>query len=352
MARFDAARHVLERGLAEHAFPGAVVEVGTGREVLWRSTIGALTFDEGASRVGEDTVYDLASLTKVLATAPLVMREIERGTLGLDDPLPRLRPACRAPALADVTLEDLLSHSAGFPAHRPFYKTLRGREDIEIAICATPLEYAPRTRSVYSDLDFMVLGFVLDTGVSLQDRFDAMWAQMATGEDLQYLPPAHWRGRIAPTEQDPWRGRLLAGEVHDENASALGGVAGHAGLFGTAPAVGAFARHLLQVLDGRIGVFAADSVRRFVSRREEIPGSSRGLGWDTMLPTSSCGTRMSPFAFGHTGFTGTSLWIDPESGVYVVFLTNRVHPARTNDAIRRIRPALHDAVMGDVRLPG
>jgi len=352
MARFDAARHVLDRGLADQAFPGAAVEVGTGRDVLWRSTVGALAFDEGSPAVGEDTVYDLASLTKVLATASLVMREIERGTLGLDDPLSRLRPGCHAQPLGGVTLEDLLSHSAGFPAHRPFYKTLRGREDIEVAICATPLEYAPRTRSAYSDLDFMLLGFVLDTGVSLQDRFDAMWAQMATGEDLQYLPPAHWRGRTAPTEQDPWRGRLLVGEVHDENASALGGVAGHAGLFGTAPAVGAFARHLLQVLDGRTGVFAADSVRRFVSRREAIAGSSRGLGWDTMLPTSSCGTRMSPFAFGHTGFTGTSLWIDPECGVYVVFLTNRVHPARTNNAIQRIRPALHDAVMGDVRLPG
>ena len=352
MARFDAARHVLEHGLAEHAFPGAIVEVGTGHEVLWRSTIGALAYAEGSPAVGEDTVYDLASLTKVLATASLVMREIERGTLGLDDPLPRLRPGCRARALTGVTLEDLLSHSAGFPAHRPFYQTLHTREDIEAAICATPLEYAPRSGSVYSDLDFMLLGFVLDTDVLLQDRFAAMWAQMATGEDLQYLPPTQWRGRTAPTEQDPWRGRLLVGEVHDENASALGGVAGHAGLFGTAPAVGAFARHLLQVLDGGSGVFAADSVRRFVSRREEIPGSSRALGWDTMLPTSSCGTRMSPFAFGHTGFTGTSLWIDPESGVYVVFLTNRVHPARTNTAIQRIRPALHDAVMGDVRLPG
>ena len=140
--------------------------------------------------------------------------------------------------------------------------------------------------------------------------------------------------------------------MHDENAAALGGVAGHAGLFGTAPAVGAFARHLFQVLDGRTGVFAESSLRRFVARRAGVPGSSRALGWDTMLPTSSCGTRMSPAAFGHTGFTGTSLWLDPATGVYVVLLTNRVHPTRDNDAIQRVRPALHDAVMSEVRLPG
>jgi CubicO group peptidase (beta-lactamase class C family) len=209
----------------------------------------------------------------------------------------------------------------------------------------------PRSQSVYSDLGFMLLGIVLGRGVALQQRFDAMWTQMATGEELQFLPPERWRARTAPTERDPWRQRVLVGEVHDENAAALGGVAGHAGLFGTAPAVGAFARHLFQVLDGRTGVFAEPSLRRFVTRRAGIPGSSRALGWDTMLPTSSCGSRMSTTAFGHTGFTGTSLWLDPATGVYVVLLTNRVHPTRENSAIQRVRPALHDAVMSDVRLP-
>jgi CubicO group peptidase (beta-lactamase class C family) len=296
-------------------------------------------------------VYDLASLTKVVSTASLVMREIERGSLALDDTLPHLLPGCRNPALAAITVEDVLSHCAGFPAHRPYYQTLEGEDAFEAGICTTPLEYVPRSQSVYSDLGFMLLGIVLGRGVALQQRFDAMWTQMATGEELQFLPPERWRSRIAPTERDPWRQRVLVGEVHDENAAALGGVAGHAGLFGTAPAVGAFARHLFQVLDGRTGVFAEPSLRRFVTRRAGIPGSSRALGWDTMLPTSSCGSRMSTTAFGHTGFTGTSLWLDPASGVYVVLLTNRVHPTRENTAIQRVRPALHDAVMGDVRLP-
>jgi CubicO group peptidase (beta-lactamase class C family) len=133
--------------------------------------------------------------------------------------------------------------------------------------------------------------------------------------------------------------------VHDENARALGGVAGHAGLFGTSGAVGAYARHILQVLDGRTGAFSRDTLRTFITRRTDVPGSSRALGWDTMLPTSSCGTKLSPRAFGHTGFTGTSLWIDPERDLYIVFLTNRVHPSRANERIKGIRPALHDAVL-------
>jgi CubicO group peptidase (beta-lactamase class C family) len=351
MARFDAARHVLERAIADRAFPGAIVEVGTDRDVLWRFATGALTYDDGASAVRDDTVYDLASLTKVLSTGALLMREIERGAIALDDMLPRLLPGCRNPALAAITVEDVLAHCAGFPAYRPFYRTLQGEDAFEAGVCATPLEYVPRTQSIYSDLGFMLLGIVLGRGVALQQRFDAMWAQMATGEDLQFLPPARWRSRIAPTERDPWRQRLLVGEVHDENAAALGGVAGHAGLFGTARAVGAFARHLFQVLDSRTGVFAETSLRRFIARRDGIPGSSRALAWDTMRPTSSCGTRMSPAAFGHTGFTGTSLWLDPATGVYVVLLTNRVHPTRHNDRIQQVRPALHDAVMSDVRLP-
>jgi CubicO group peptidase (beta-lactamase class C family) len=352
MARFDAARHVLERAIEERAFPGGIVEVGTNRDVLWRFAAGTLGYDAGSPSVRDDTVYDLASLTKVLSTATLVMREVERGSLALDDVLPHLLPGCRNPALDAITVEDVLAHCAGFPAYRPYYQTLEGEDAFEAGICAAPLEYVPRSRSIYSDLGFILLGIVLGRGVPLQQRFDAMWTQMATGEELQFLPPDAWRARTAPTERDPWRHRLLVGEVHDQNAAALGGVAGHAGLFGTGPAVGAFARHLFQILDGRTGVVAEASLRRFVARREGVPDSSRALGWDTMLPTSSCGTRMSAAAFGHTGFTGTSLWLDPSSGVYVVFLTNRVHPTRDNSAIQRVRPALHDAVMGDVRLPG
>jgi CubicO group peptidase (beta-lactamase class C family) len=190
----------------------------------------------------------------------------------------------------------------------------------------------------------MLLGFILEGAGTLETRFNALRAQMGVVEDLQFHPPAMWRARIAPTELDEWRGRLIVGEVHDENASALGGAAAHAGLFGTAAAVGQYARHVLQILDGRVGAFQRGTVETFITRRSDIPGSSRALGWDTMLTSSSCGTLISPRAFGHTGFTGTSLWIDPDRGAYVVLLTNRVHPTRANDAIKQVRPAFHDAV--------
>jgi CubicO group peptidase (beta-lactamase class C family) len=342
---FAAARAVLQSAVAEKAFPAAVIEVGTTTHVLWREAFGRLTFDAAAPPATDDTVFDLASLTKVLATTPLVMLGVERGALGLDDDLGvhlrRWQIAARGP----VTLRDLLTHCSGLPAHLPLFREHHGREEFEEAICRTPFEYTPQSRAIYSDLGFMLLGFVLERGAPLSERFDALKRHTGSAEDFQFHPPQQWRVRTAPTHIDPWRGRLLVGEVDDENAWALGGAAGHAGLFGTAAAVGDQARHLLQVLAGRLGAFLGDTVRTFIARRTDVPDSSRALGWDTMLPSSSCGTRMSERAFGHTGFTGTSLWIDPDRQIYVTLLTNRVYPDRTNDAIRRVRPAVHDAVI-------
>jgi CubicO group peptidase (beta-lactamase class C family) len=347
--RFVAARRVLDEAIAERAFPAAVIEVGTASRMLWRQAFGTLTFDINAVPASNDTIFDLASLTKVIATTPIVMQQVERGVLALDDPVSGHIAEWRGDDRAEVTLRDLLAHCSGLPVWRPFFRDLKGRRAFESAISTEPLEYAPRTRSVYSDLDFMLLGFIVDGRVPLAERFALMLSQMEIVEEIQFTPSSLWRARIAPTEHDPWRGRLVVGEVHDENAAALGGVAGHAGLFGTAAAVGSYARHLLQVLDGRAGVFRRATLEEFVTRRADIRGSSRALGWDTMLPTSSCGTLMSTRAFGHTGFTGTSLWIDPETDVYVVLLTNRVHPTRANEAIKQVRPAVHDAVMGELR---
>jgi CubicO group peptidase (beta-lactamase class C family) len=346
--RFDAARQVLEHAIAERAFPAAVVEVGNTGQMLWRQPFGGLTYDADSPHTTDDTVFDLASLTKVVSTTPLVMQQLERGVLALDDPVSGHVSEWHGEDRADVTIRDLLAHCSGLPAWRPFFKDLSGQEMYERAISVEPLEYVPRSRSMYSDLDFMLLGFIVHGRMPLTERFALMLSQMAIVEEIQFNPPALWHARIAPTEHDSWRGRLLVGEVHDENAAALGGIAGHAGLFGTAAAVGSYARHLLQVLDGRAGVFRRATLEEFVTRRSGIPSSSRALGWDTMLPSSSCGTRMSERAFGHTGFTGTSLWIDPEKDVYVVLLTNRVYPTRANEAIKQVRPALHDAVIGEL----
>ena len=336
---------ILARAAAGRVFPAAVIEVGTSSQRYWRHATGALTYEAGAAAAQDDTVFDLASLTKVLATTSLVMRLIERGRLGLDDPLADHLPSWDGAHRSPVTIRDLLAHCSGLPAHEPFFRTLRGRAEIERAICATPLEYSPRSRSIYSDLGFMLLGFVLEDVSPIPIQFDALREQMQNPEELQFHPPAIWRKRTAPTRHSEWRDRLLVGEVDDDNTWALGGAAGQAGLFGTAAAVGTCARHVMQVLAGRTGAFQPATLRLFVSRRDDVPSSSRALGWDTMLPTSSCGTRMSATAFGHTGYTGTSLWIDPERDVYVVLLTNRVYPDASNDAIQDVRRAVHDAVM-------
>jgi len=342
---FTGVHTILTEAVAARAFPAATIEVGASARPVWREAFGTLTYDDGSLPTRDETIFDLASLTKVMATVPLVMRLVERGAIDLEDRVTTYLPSWRGADRDSVTIRDLLSHSSGLSAHQPFYLSLHGREAIERAICASPLEYAPRTRSIYSDLGFMLLGFILADIAPLEVQFDALRGQMQNPEDLQFHPPALWKRRTAPTRLSEWRHRLLVGEVDDDNAWALGGAAGHAGLFGTAAGVGAFARHIMQVLDGRVGAFQTETMRRFVARGDEVAESSRALGWDTMLPTSSCGTRMSARAFGHTGFTGTSLWIDPEQDVYVVLLTNRVYPDASSNAIQEVRRAVHDAVM-------
>jgi CubicO group peptidase (beta-lactamase class C family) len=344
---FARAADVVQGGVEARAFPAAVVEVGTARGVLWRQAFGRLDDDPDSDLTRDDTIFDLASLTKVIATTSLVMQIVERGTLALADPIRKWIREWRGHDREHVTLRSLLTHSSGLTAWLPFYRDHAGRQEFQHAICSLPLEYPPDTQAIYSDLGFILLGFIVEDagGRSFQSQAEQLLSGI-TSAPLMFNPPAPLRRSIAPTENDPWRGRRLVGEVHDENCWALGGAAGHAGLFGTAEAVGDFARAMLGSLKGTDARIAgADTVRLFVTRAGVATGS-RALGWDTMLPTSSCGTAMSATAFGHTGFTGTTLWIDPEREVYVVFLTNRVNPTRENTAIQQIRPALHDAVMG------
>lgn len=358
MIGFKAAADILREGVRSGAFPAASLEVGRADGVLGTDTFGSLTYDRDAPRATSDTVFDLASLTKVIATTTLAMRAVDDGVLALDDPLASRLPEWRGTDRQDVTIRDALAHASGLPAYLPFFRDHTGRAEFEPAICHLPLEYAPRSQAIYSDLGFILLGFVLhdvrtaggrlDPSTTLAAQFRRL-ASYISPKPLAFNPPRPWREQTAPTEIDQWRGRLLVGEVHDENCWALGGAAGHAGLFGTAAAVGAFARAALRTIRGDRILAQPDTFREFI-RRTGVPGSSRALGWDTMLPTSSCGTRMSTTAIGHTGFTGTSLWIDWEQDVYVVLLTNRVHPTRENNKLKDIRPAFHDAVMEELNL--
>jgi len=329
------------------AFPGAAIEVGRQDRPLWHGTVGTLSYEPDAAPVTPDTLFDLASLTKVLATTPLAMRLVASRRLLLTSPVRAWIDDWRGRDRESVTIADLLEHASGLAAWWDLYR--RGATPREVAheIATMPLEHPPRSRSIYSDLGFILLGFIIESagGASLAELF----ASLAPDPDLTFLPPQGLRHRIAPTEDDRgWRGRLLVGEVHDENAWMLGGVAGHAGLFGTAAAVGTQARLVMRTLHDDTPLGTPWLMRRFLAP-SRVPGSSRALGWDLMRPTSSCGTRLSRASFGHTGFTGTSLWIDPVQDVYVVLLSNRVHPKRPElqpDAFARLRPEVHDAVMG------
>ena|SRR5215204_413520 len=352
--RKKTAQGVVVRGIERRAFPSAVVETGHRGGVTWREAFGRLTYESDAPATTEDTIYDLASLTKVIATTTAAMRAVEAGAIALDDRVATYLRDWRGKDREAVTIADLLGHASGLTAYLPFFRDHQGRGEFERAICTLPLEYAPRTQSIYSDLGFILLAFILeDRGFAINSVIaclDATSPDVKAGDSSRSrlsfgVQPAN-RELCAPTELDLWRGRLLQGEVHDENCWALGGVAGHAGMFGTAAAVGAFAREVLNGLLGKTTLARPETFARFM-HKSSVPGSSRALGWDMMLTTSSCGTYMSPRAVGHTGFTGTSLWIDPERDLYVVFLTNRVHPSRENNRLQPVRRDFHDAVVAE-----
>ncbi|MXZ72801.1 MAG: beta-lactamase family protein [Acidobacteria bacterium] len=353
MSSFSQAERQLRDAVADGVFPGAVAEAGTLDGPVWSCATGHLTLGQNSPAVTAETIFDLASLTKVVATTTIAMRQIDAGVTPLDLRVGDALTGWRGDDRRQVTVRDLLAHCSGLTAHLPFYRDHADRAEFEASVCQLPLEYPPRTRSVYSDLGFILLGFILSDrhpdGAGLAEQFAHFAAERGWGE-IGYHPPASWRPRTAPTEQDPWRGRTLVAEVHDENAWALGGAAGHAGLFGTAAAVSAFARDILRAFNGDATIASPATFETFC-RCTDVPGSSRALGWDTMRPTSSCGERLSPRSIGHTGFTGTSLWIDPDAGLSIVLLTNRVHPSRENDAILQFRPGFHSAVHAAVTHP-
>jgi CubicO group peptidase (beta-lactamase class C family) len=357
------ARSVIERAIAGRIFPAASLEAGSSEGPLWSDALGTLTFDAGAASTSLDTPFDLASLTKVIATATIVMELVRTERVALDDRIVNYFEEWRSADRGGVTVRDLLEHASGLPA-RLLDAPPKSRREFENEICRMPLEYPPRAHSIYSDLDFILLGFLAADrgGGSLRELlfevsgFPGLGDSEGTGTletgSLTFDLPPDLRMLAAPTEplaDDPRRGRSLAGEVHDSYAAALGGAAGHAGLFGSAPAVGAFARLVLRAARGDRDVrlpFSPELVAEFTTK-STVPDSSRALGWDTMLPTSSCGTVMSSKAFGHVGFTGTSLWIDPDRDRYFVLLTNRACGGGSVDEMRTVRRSFHDA-LGDL----
>ncbi len=340
---------LLDSAVAAGAAPGAVLAISIGGR-RWTHATGRLGLDD-ASPPDERTVYDLASLTKVVALTPLVLDAVTSGRLDLDEPVARRVPEFAGPGKDAVTLRHLLTHSSGLPAWRPLYREAPDRDSALALVFATPLDTAPGARERYSDLGLILAGVVIERleGAPLDVLAARRLAALGLHE-TRFRPPAAWTRRIPPTELDPWRGHVLRGEVHDENAARLDGVAGHAGLFGSARDLLRYGEWwLARVGHGGPGGVAAwrpagtrlDSVARaFTARQDLVPGSSRALGWDTPSEGSSAGPLLANWSFGHTGFTGTSVWVDPSRALVVVLLTNRVHPTRDNPRVGPLRRAV------------
>lgn len=360
----DRLRRVLRRAVRDDAFPGAVALVARHGRVVFHEAVGKMTYDRGAAPVDLDTVYDLASLTKVVATTTAAMRLVERGVLDLEAPVRRYVPEFDGEGTEDIAVIDLLTHSSGLLWWTDLWAR-HGRRGVPDPaaraayleeIVGMPLNTVPRSSTEYSDLGLLLFGEIVArvTGRDFEEVVQREVLSPLGMETTGFRPTAPPLEipltRIAPTEVDStWRNTLVHGEVHDENAAGLGGVAPHAGLFATAADLGRFLQAMLNGghLDG-VRLLRSSTIDRFTQRAERVEGSSRAIGWDTPAGRSTAGRYFSAASFGHTGFTGTSLWVDPEREVIAVLLTNRVHPTRENRKISDVRRAFHDAIMESI----
>ncbi|MEI9969290.1 MAG: serine hydrolase domain-containing protein [Terracidiphilus sp.] len=363
--RFAAAYRVLEEAVAAGAFPGCAFGVLAGGEVVLKDGLGRFTYDPASPVVTADTVYDVASLTKVVATTAAAMLLVRRGQIDLDLPLGELLPGFVAGrAAADparrVTLKNLLAHNSGLPGYAELFHTATTPAALFQACLALPLEAEPGARAEYSDPGFILLGKALE--VKMREPLDSWVRREVFGplgmEATGFCPAPAQRKSIPPTEEDTWfRHRLIQGEVQDENAWVLGGVAGNAGLFSNIADLLRFADAVINTNAGATNaganagnvsgggqyLFDGKVLKQF-TQKQAPAGSSCALGWDTPSANSSAGRHFSANSIGHLAFSGCSLWIDFDAGVAIVLLTNRTWPDRKNQGIREVRPAFHDAV--------
>ncbi|MGD0468256.1 MAG: serine hydrolase domain-containing protein [Terriglobales bacterium] len=359
--RFRGAFGILETGIAERAFPACSLAVTFRGELVAHKAIGRFTYDPGAPEITTASLFDLASLTKVLATTAMAMILYERGLLDLETPVTAIVPEFAGqfadrfadrvpdndPRRREITVRMLLAHSSGLPAYEKLFRRTQSREGLLRAAFTTPLAADPGARAEYSDIGFIILGVVLER--LADESLDAFCQREIFGPlgmtHTTFNPGHALKNSIPPTADDrTFRHRIIQGEVQDENASVLGGIAGHAGLFSTAEDLAIFAHAML---NGGHPILRSSTVTiELFSRRESAPErTSRALGWDTPSSPSQSGKYFSSSSFGHLGYTGTSLWIDPDRQLSMTLLTNRTWPDSENQAIKQVRPAFHDAVI-------
>jgi CubicO group peptidase (beta-lactamase class C family) len=347
---FDTAFREVNRWISLKAFPGAVLAVGRHGRLLVLRSFGAMDYSEHAPAMPRDAVFDLASLSKVIGATTAAAILYDRKRLDLDAPVVRYIPEfAGTPGHEQVLVRHLLSHSSGLYARQVLWRRAADRAGIMQLVYTLPVDGKPGEKTQYQDHNMMLMGEIVYriTGLTL-DQFLARNAfHPLRMKDTTYNPPPEWIPRIPPTEQDDvLRHALVRGVVHDENAYLMGGVSGHAGLFSSARDLAVFAQMYLNGgIYGRKRILKSQTIRVFMERQATPPGTVRALGWATPAAGSFPGDLASPHAIIHTGFTGTSIYIDPERDAFIILLTNRVHPTRNNVRIEQARPAIHTAVL-------
>ena len=345
--RFPSAFGILEKAIAARAFPACSLAVTFRGELVAHKALGRFTYDPASPEITTASLFDLASLTKVLATTTMAMILYERGLLDLEAPVTAIVPEFADDDVRrrEITLHMLLAHSSGLPAYEKLFLRAQSREDLLQAAFTTPLAAAPGARAEYSDIGFIILGVALER--LADESLDTFCQREIFGPlgmtHTTFNPANALKDSIPPTADDrSFRHRIIQGEVQDENASVLGGIAGHAGLFSTAEDLAIFAHAML---NGGHPILRSSTIELFSCRESAPEGTSRALGWDTPAAPSQSGKYFSSRSFGHLGYTGTSLWIDPDRQLSIILLTNRTWPDCQNHAIKQVRPAFHDAVM-------
>jgi serine-type D-Ala-D-Ala carboxypeptidase len=361
VGRFAGVYKVLQDAIDARAFPGCAFGVLTDGEVVLSDALGSFTYEHNAPPVQPDTVFDVASLTKVVCTTAIAMLLFQRGLLELDTPVGDLLPGFvvgrhNTELARRVTLRNLLAHNSGLPGYVEFFRTTPSASALFRACLELPIEAPPGERSEYSDPGFILLGKVLEVLAreSLADFAQKQLFAPLGMSATRFRPVGEQRARIPPTEiNKSFRHRLIQGEVQDENASVLDGIAGHAGIFSNVPDLLSFAKAIIAGLDHNENSsppphFTPEAIKIF-SERQSPAGSSRALGWDTPSEDSSAGRHFSRHSIGHLGYSGCSIWIDLDASIAAVLLTNRTWPDRESQSIRQIRPAFHDAVRESLR---
>ncbi|HXQ23276.1 MAG TPA: serine hydrolase domain-containing protein [Candidatus Acidoferrales bacterium] len=373
---FEEVEREMDAAVERRVFPGAVLLVREGTRVFYHRAFGHRSIEPEVTPMTEDTIFDVASLTKPFATSIAMMLLVKEGKVALDDRVTRFFHNFGVHGKTHITFRHLLSHCSGLPAYRPYYKDILQieRHGGRINFLGSPgakafvyqqihrerLEQEPGRKALYSDLDFMLIGAAIEEvgGMSL-DRFchERIFRPLGV-RSTGFIDLSQLRARrlepvtemIAPTQRCPWRKKILCGEVDDDNAYAMGGVAGHAGLFASAKDLDALLGRLNDCYHNLNPMIPQRIVQEFWTRNAAVPDSTWCLGWDTPSPQgSSAGSHFSPHSVGHLGFTGTSVWLDLEHNRHVLLLSNRVHPNRDNDTIRAFRPFIHDLIVKAVQ---